>query len=775
MFTHLHVHSEFSLLDGLPTVKNLAQTAKKLGMESLALTDHGVMYGAHKFYQACKKAEIKPIIGCELYVAPRSRHKKVTKLDEHPFHLTVLAKDEVGYRNLIKLVSAGFLEGFYYKPRVDMDLLNKYSKGLIGLSGCLSGEIPKLILSGKTKQATESAKQYIDIFGKENFYIELQRNKLKEQDAANKVLLDIAKTLQTPIVATCDSHYLKKEDALAQEVLMCISTGKRLDDPKRMKFETDEFFLRTEDEMNELFKDLPQALKNTQAIAERCNVELKMKDWILPEPPIPDEYKNDYDKYLYDETFSRGQKKLGRKLTPVEKKRVEYEWKVISDKGFSSYMIMVAQFSHWIRERKIPMTVRGSAAGSLLAYCLDIISANPLKFNLAFERFLNPLRPKAPDIDIDVASSRREELIEYAIETYGKENTAHIVTFGRMQARGSIRDAGRVLGLPLGYVDKIAKLIPASGQGLAKVDIDLAIKKVPELSELLKQDTDAAKLIQTAKKIEGVAKSQGVHACGVLITPGPITDYCPVIWDKTLGKHGRMITQYEMDSIEDLGLIKMDFLGLTNLDTIAETIRIIKRERDIDIDPDDLPLDDEATYKLMRDLDTEGVFQFESEVMKNTLRILQPENIFDVSAALALVRPGPNQYQQEYADRKLGKKEVTYLDPRMKDYLSLTFGVLVYQEDIIRTVINLGGMDWKEADRVRKATGKKKPNVLFDMKDELIERFIKHGMTKEKANALFDLFVPFTNYAFNQAHAAAYSLVTYATSYLKTHYPVEFM
>lgn len=775
MFTHLHVHTEFSLLDGLSKVKNLVAKAQELKMKTIAITDHGVLYGAHKFYSECKEAEIKPIIGCEVYVAPRKHTQKEAKLDDSPHHLVLLAETDEGYKNLIKLVSLSHIDGFYYRPRIDFELLKKYKTGLIAMSACLAGELSRRIFGGDMDAAHAIAEKYQKLFGKDRFYIEIQRNGIADQEKVNGGLVDIARSHNIPIVATCDSHYLNKEDALAQEVLMCISTGKRLDDTKRLTRESDEFYLKSDEEMKELFKDLPDAIKNTEKIAEMCNVDLDFKDWIQPNPPIPSSYKKDYDKYLIELARERGPKRLGRQLNEEEKKRLDYEFKIISEKGFTRYLLMVMGFTDWIHENNVPHTTRGSAAGSLLAYYIGIVNADPLKFNLAFERFLNPLRPSAPDIDLDVASTRREDLIEYAIKKYGTENLAHIITFGRMQARGSIRDAGRVLGLPLSYVDRIAKLIPPSGQGLAKVDINKALKAVPELQQLLREDADATKLIDTAKRIEGVAKSQGLHACGILITPGPVTDYLPVIWDKSLGETGRMVTQYEMDSLEKLGLIKMDFLGLTNLDTIAEAVHLIKQERDEDVDVNNLPLDDEPTYKLTRALDTEGVFQFETETMKGTLRVLQPENIYDFSAALALVRPGPNQNQQEYADRKAGKKPITYLDPRMKEFLSLTYGVLVYQEDIIRAVINLGGMDWKEADKVRKATGKKKPEVLFEMKDELISRFVEHGMTKSKASALFELFIPFTNYAFNQAHAAAYALVCYQTAYLKAHYPVEYM
>ncbi|MBN2100405.1 DNA polymerase III subunit alpha [Candidatus Dojkabacteria bacterium] len=776
MFTHLHVHTEFSLLDGLPKIKKLIPQAKELGMQSLGISDHGVMYGAHKFHKECQKEDIKPIIGCEVYVAPRKHTQKIAKLDEKPHHLVLIAENRKGYDNLIKLVSKSHIDGFYYKPRIDKELLEKHKDGLIALSGCLTGEISKKVFGGDLKDAHNIAQWYKELFGKDRFYVELQRNGMKDQEVANKGLIQVAEDLELPLIATCDVHYIKEEDALAQEVLMCINTGKRLEDEQRLTRETDEFYLKSPEQMEELFQDIPEAIENTQKVTDMCEVfDLGFEDWVFPEPPIPDSYKKDYDKYLYDLIKQRAPKVINRELTKDEKKRAEYEFEVISEMGYSSYIVMNMDFTDWIKNNNIPFTTRGSAAGSFVSYILGIVTANPLDFQVPFERFLYKGRPSAPDIDIDVASSRREEVINYAIDLYGKESVAHIVTFGRMQARGSIRDAGRVLGLPLAYVDRIAKLIPPSGQGLAKVDIDRALREVPELKELTKQDPDAAKLIDTAKKIEGVAKSQGIHACGILVTPGPIVDYCPVIWDKTLGEDGRMITQYEMDSLEELKLLKVDFLGLTGLDTISESVKIIKEERGIDIDPTKFPLDDEATYKLIKDLDTLGVFQLETGPMKNTAKVLRPESIFDISASLALVRPGPNQFQQEYADRKSGKKSVTFIDPRMKDFLSLTYGLLVYQEDIMMTTVALAGMTWPEADKARKFTGKKKPEILFDMKDDLLKRFEENGLSEKKAEALFELFIPFTNYAFNKPHAASYALVVFQTAYLKTHYPVEFM
>lgn len=776
MFTHLHVHTEFSLLDGLSRIKPLVERVKEHGMKALAITDHGVMYGAHKFVKACHDNEIKPIIGCEMYIAPRKHTQKMAKLDDSPYHLVLLAKTFEGYRNLCKLNSLAHIDGYYYRPRIDKELLEQYSEGLIGLSACLAGELSRNAKSGNKDRAIEAARFYSKAFGEGNFFVEIQRNGIGEQEPVNNVLLEIASEENLPIIATTDAHYINKEDALAQEVLMCISTGKRLDDTKRLTRQSDEFYLKSEKEMAELFHDLPEALVNTQKVQEMCeDYEIGYDSLVVPEPPIPTSYKKDYSKFFHDLLTQKIDDRLGRTPTEAELKRMEYEFKVISEMGYSSYMLMNVEFTAFLKDQNIPFTTRGSAAGSFALYILGVVTANPLKFQIPFERFLYMGRPSSPDIDIDMASSRREEMIEHVIGIYGKENVAHITTFGRMQARGSIRDAGRVLGLPLAYVDRVAKLVPPSGQGLAKVDINKALQMVPELAELLKADPEAAKLLNTAKKIEGVAKSQGIHACGILVTPGPILDYCPVIWDKTLGKNGRMITQYEMDSLEDLKLLKVDFLGLTGLDTIGEAKAIIKRERGIEIQTDDLPLDDEATYKLIRSIDTNGVFQLETDPMKATTKILQPENIFDISASIALVRPGPNQFQHEYADRKSGKKPLIFLDERMKPFLSLTYGLLVYQEDIMQTVVDLAGMTWAEADKVRKFTGKKKPEILFDMKDDLLKRFQDHGMPKEKAEALFELFIPFTNYAFNKPHAASYALVVFQTAYLKAHYPVEYM
>ncbi|MBN1373907.1 DNA polymerase III subunit alpha [Candidatus Dojkabacteria bacterium] len=773
MFTHLHVHSEFSLLDGLSSLNSIVKRVAEAGMKSVALTDHGVLFGVHKFYMAAKAAGIKPIIGVEAYVAQRTRFDKVAKLDNDPYHLILLAKDSVGYKNLVKLISLANIEGFYYKPRIDRELIEIYKEGLIATSGCLAGEIPQLILNKQYAKAKEVALWYQGVFGMGNYYLELQANRMLDQKKVNSKLIELSRDTGIPLVATTDAHYPTADNAFAQDVLLAINTKKKISDTNRLTMaDTPDFYLWKEDEMREYFKDIPEALENTVRVADMCNVDLDPHDWVLPNAYVPDEYKGDADKYLHDIVWARAPKKLGREMEESEEARLKYEYDIISQKGFSKYMLMVSEFTDWMNERNLPFTTRGSAAGSLVSFALGIVNANPLDFNLAFERFLNPLRPKAPDIDLDIPSNRRDDLIKYAIKKHGSEKVAHIITFGRMQARGSIRDAGRVLDLPLDYVDRIAKLIPPSGQGLAKVTIQKALDSVSELAQLIDTDPDARRLIDVAKQIEGTARNTGIHACGILVTPGPITDYVPVVFDKDLG---RMVTQYEMDSLEELKLIKVDFLGLTNLETIIESVKLTKQTYNKDINLEELDFKDKKVYETINKLDTLGIFQLESDVMKQTIKTIRPENIFDVAAVNALVRPGPNQYQQEYADRKSGKKEIKYLDPRMEDFLKLSYGVLVYQEDIIRAVIHLAGMDWGEADSVRKATGKKKPDILFAMKDDLLKRLVDNGMDKKTANELFELFIPFTNYAFNQAHAAAYAIIIYYTAWLKTYYPVAFM
>ena len=765
-FVHLHLHTEYSLLDGMSGIKPLIKRLKDLDMTSCAITDHGVLYGAHEFYEECKKCKIKPIIGVEVYLAQNSRSEKSLIEGSNYTHLILLAKNNTGYKNLIKIVSDSSLEGFHYKPRTDMEFLKSHKDGLIVLSGCLNSKINTFIKNQEMDKAILCAQEFNDIFGKGNFYLEVQRNGIKEQDEVNIKLFEIGEKLHIPVVATVDSHYINKTDAVAHDIFLCIETGKNVDDSKRLKFDTQEFYVKSQGEMIKLWKDHPEVLENTVKIANMCNVKLEFENFIFPSVKIPKEYLSDYNKYLKDCIFKRGVEVLGRDFTKEELERVNYELDIIISKGFASYMLMVSDFTDFLRREKIPTTTRGSAAGSFIAYIIGIVPINPLVFGLSFERFLNPLRPKAPDIDLDIASARRDDILEYAISKYGKDNVSQIATFGRMKARAAIRDVGRVLKVPLPTVDRIAKLIP---QG--RFSIQESIKKIPEIKEEMK-DSLILSMIENAEKMDNIARHVSVHACGVLITPKLLTEYIPTSFDR---KTNRFLSQYNMTSLEDLGYMKMDFLGLTNLDIITDTIKFIKNNKGIDIDLDNISLTDKKTFKLLGNADTLGVFQIESRIMKDAIKILKPQTIFDISALIALNRPGPMANIPIYAARKDGKMKIEYLDPRMEKFLKRSYGVLVYQEDLLKSAIELAGFDWGEVDKLRKATGKKKPEILLEMKDELVKRFIENGMSEKKALELFDLFMPFAHYAFNEAHAASYSMISYKTAYLKANYPVEFI
>ena len=763
-FTHLHLHTEYSLLDGMSGIKNLVKRIEDLGMDSCAITDHGVLYGAHEFYEECKKHGIKAIIGCEIYIAPKSRLDKTSSTYSH---LVVLCKNDIGYKNLIQIVSDSYTNGFYYKPRTDLEFLREHSDGLIALSGCLSSDISMALINNDVSLAYKYTEEFIDIFGSENFFIEMQRNGVNEEYSIEKSLFDIASKYSLDVVATVDSHYIYKDDAHAHEVLLCIDTGKSIDDPSRMRFDSDEFYIKSEKEMLKLWKDHPEAIENTQKIANMCNLKIEFESFIFPDVAIPEEYSKNYDKYLRDISYQRGKERLGRDLNDAEVKRVEYELDIIISKGFSSYMLLVSDFTDFLHKNNIPTTTRGSAAGSLVAYLIGIVPINPLVFGLSFERFLNPLRPKAPDIDLDIASARREDVLDYAVKRYGEDRVSQIVTFGRMKARAAIRDVGRVLKVPLSTVDKIAKLIP---QG--RFSIKEALTKIPELREYVEEDSLIEEMLSIASKMENIARHASIHACGVLITPYSLSQHVPILFDK---KTNRLVSQYNMVTLEDLGYMKMDFLGLNNLDIISETQRLIKQSIGEEIDFEKIPYDDKKTYKLIHSGDTLGVFQLESRIMKDAIKTLRPETIFDIAALIALNRPGPMANIPTYAARKDGKEKIKYLDPRMESYLSRSYGVMVYQEDLLRTAINLAGFDWGEVDKIRKATGKKKPDILLELKDEIIRRFVDHGMKENIAKEIFELFLPFGNYAFNEAHAASYSVISYRTAYLKANYPVEFL
>jgi len=769
-FTHLHVHSHYSLLDGLAKIDGLLDRAKELGMDSLALTDHGVLYGAIEFYREAKKRGIKPIIGVETYLAPNGRLNKRPKIDDKRYHLILLAKNRTGYQNLLKLVTAAHLEGFYYKPRIDKEILRAHSEGLIGLSACLGGELPRMILSKKPIQEIEAAVlEYREIFGPENFYLELGAHpNIPELKIVNQTLIDLGRRLKVPCVATYDVHYLKAEDAEAHDVLTAIQTNALLEDSDRLTLKIDDFSLAAPEKIVEFFKDVPEAVENTQKIADACDLELELDRWVFPNYQVPE--NKTPDEYLAELTW----KGLNQKLPGFDetaRKRAEYELEVINKKGFAPYFLIVADIINWANSRGIITTTRGSAAGCLVSHALGITQINPIEYNLPFERFLNPFRPSPPDIDMDFADNRRDEVIEYAVQKYGSDKVAQISTFGTMMARAAARDVTRVLGYPYGFGDKIAKAIPFGSQGFP-MTIENAKKISSELSVLYDSDPKVKKVLDLAEKLEGCARHASVHAAGVVISPTPLTDYTPLQYDP---KGGKIITQYDMYSIEPTGLLKMDFLGIRNLSILGIAVELIKQRRNIVIDINNLPLDDKKTFRLLAKGETMGLFQLGGEGMTHYLKELKPTVITDIMAMIALFRPGPMAVIPEYIARKNNPSLVKYLDPRMKKYLDKSYGLIVYQDDLLFTAIELAGYTWEEADKFRKAVGKKIPEEMAKQKDKFIEGVVKHGQTMQFAEKLWQLFEPFQGYGFNKSHAASYGIVAYQTAYLKANFPVEYV
>ena len=769
-FTHLHVHSHYSLLDGLAKIDGLLDRAKELGMDSLALTDHGVLYGAIEFYREAKKRGIKPIIGVETYLAPNGRLNKRPKIDDKRYHLILLAKNRTGYQNLLKLVTAAHLEGFYYKPRIDKEILRAHSEGLIGLSACLGGELPRMILSKKPIQEIEAAVlEYREIFGPENFYLELGAHpNIPELKIVNQTLIDLGRRLKVPCVATYDVHYLKAEDAEAHDVLTAIQTNALLEDSDRLTLKIDDFSLAAPEKIVEFFKDVPEAVENTQKIADACDLELELDRWVFPNYQVPE--NKTPDEYLAELTW----KGLDQKLPGFDetaRKRAEYELEVINKKGFAPYFLIVADIINWANSRGIITTTRGSAAGCLVSHALGITQINPIEYNLPFERFLNPFRPSPPDIDMDFADNRRDEVIEYAVQKYGSDKVAQISTFGTMMARAAARDVTRVLGYPYGFGDKIAKAIPFGSQGFP-MTIENAKKISSELSVLYDSDPKVKKFLDLAEKLEGCARHASVHAAGVVISPTPLTDYTPLQYDP---KGGKIITQYDMYSIEPTGLLKMDFLGIRNLSILGIAVELIKQRRNIVIDINNLPLDDKKTFRLLAKGETMGLFQLGGEGMTHYLKELKPTVITDIMAMIALFRPGPMAVIPEYIARKNNPSLVKYLDPRMKKYLDKSYGLIVYQDDLLFTAIELAGYTWEEADKFRKAVGKKIPEEMAKQKDKFIEGVVKHGQTMQFAEKLWQLFEPFQGYGFNKSHAASYGIVAYQTAYLKANFPVEYV
>lgn len=765
-FVHLHVHSEYSLLDGASRIKDLVQKAVELEMPSLALTDHGVMYGVIDFYKLAKKAGIHPVIGCEIYMAPRSRFDKEAHIDDSPHHLLLLAENELGYRNLLKIVSNAYLDGFYYKPRADKELLAKHSKGVIGLSACLAGEIPRLILDKDYDKARQTAMEYREIFGKDNFFLEMMDHHLPEQQPVNEALRKLSSETGIPLVVTNDSHYIHRKDAQIHDILLCIQTGKTIEDENRMRFDGQEYYLKSASEMASLFPNDLDALRITREIAERCQVEFDFSQMHLPQFQVPEGF--DLDSYLRKLCEEGIFQRFSGNVPQVARERLNHELRVIQQMGFSGYFLIVQDFVNWARRKGILVGPgRGSAAGSLVAYVLGITNINPLEYSLLFERFLNPDRITMPDIDIDFCYERREEVIDYVVSKYGKDHVAQIITFGTMMARAAIRDVGRVLNLPLSEVDRIAKLVPEE----LGVTLDKAIQ-TPELKQLYDSDPDVKQLIDLARAIEGMPRHASTHAAGIVISGEPLENFLP------LQRNGdAVITQFPKETVEEIGLLKMDFLGLRTLTVIGDTLQIVESGRQIKLDPDHFPLDDEKTYELLGSGETTGVFQLESTGMRHLLKNMKPQRFEDLIALVALYRPGPlgSGMVDDFISRKNGQTKVEYLYPTLESILKETYGVILYQEQVMQISCELAGFSMAEADSMRRAMGKKKPEVLAAMRKNFVEGAQRNKVSPRVAGEIFDLMEHFAGYGFNKSHSAAYALIAYQTAYLKAHYPVEFM
>lgn len=766
-FVHLHVHTEYSLLDGAARIKNLVKAAAAKGMKALAITDHGSMFGVIDFYKAALKAGIKPILGCEVYVAPRSLADKEPGVDDANYHLVLLAENETGYRNLLQIVSAAYTRGFYYKPRTDKDTLRKHSAGLIALSACLGGEIATAINNRQFDRARETAGQYEEIFGRGNFYLELQEHGLEGQTAVNAELIKISRETGIPLVVTNDLHYVNKEDAEVQDVLLCIGTGKTIEDEDRMDFGTQEFYLKDAGEMAVLFGEYPEAMANTAAIAERCNVSFGFDETYLPDYKIPEGHTvESYLREICLEGLNKRYPDAGDEIS----RRLDYELKVIGDMGFPGYFLIVWDFIRYARESGIFVGPgRGSAAGSLVAYALGITNIDPLKYDLLFERFLNPERVSMPDIDIDFCYERREEVIRYVMDHYGEERVAQIITFGTMAARAAIRDVGRALNMPYADVDRVAKLVPAElGMTLEK-----ALETGGELKQLYDIDSAVKRLIDLAKAVEGMPRHASTHAAGVVIGKEPLTTYLPLY----KSNEGMAATQFPKDTVEEIGLLKMDLLGLRTLTVIGDALNIIKNTTGQEIDIDSIPLDDPATYEMLGRGDAIGVFQLESSGMRAILRELKPEVFEDIIALVALYRPGPlgSGMVEDFIKRKHGQSPIKYLHPSLEPILRETYGVILYQEQVMRIAGDLAGFTMGEADLLRRAMGKKKPEVIAGLRSQFVEGAKARGVKPETAGQIFELMEYFAGYGFNKSHSTAYALVSYQTAYLKANYRVAFM
>ena len=764
---HLHFHSEYSLLDGAARIKEAVARAVEMEMPALAITDHGAMHGVIDFYKACNQAGIKPILGCEVYVAPRAMTDRTPKIDDNLNHLVLLAENDEGYQNLLKIVSLGFTRGFYYRPRVDKEALASCSRGLIALSGCIAGEVAAKILAGDNDKARKAAGDYRDIFGPENFYLELMDHGLAEQRTANRELLKIHKEMNIPLVATNDVHYVRREGAANQDVLLAIQTGRSVDDPGRMRFQSEELYLKSPGEMKLLFGEYPQALQNTLDIAERCNVEIEFGKYLLPHYEVPEGYNA--ETYLIELCY-RGAQSIYGDLSGEIRKRLEHELGVIKQMGYSAYFLIVWDFIHFARTSGIPVGPgRGSAAGSLVAFSLGITNIDPLKYGLLFERFLNPERISMPDIDIDFCFERRSEVIDYVVQKYGADHVAQIITFGTMAARGAIRDVGRALSMPYGDVDRVAKLVPAE----LHMTIEKALNDAPELKELYDQKGEIKKLIDTAAALEGMPRHASTHAAGIVITPEPLTNYLPLY----KASDGPVTTQFAMGAVEELGLLKMDMLGLRTLTVISDAIKAITEITGDVLDIDRITMDDAFTYEMLARGETAGVFQLESRGMRGILRDLKPEVFEDIVALVALYRPGPlgSGMVEDFVKNKHGIKKTNYLHAMLEPILKDTYGVILYQEQVMRISSDLAGFSLGEADLLRRAMGKKKPEIIAGLRAQFIEGAVKNDINEGIAGQIFDLMEYFAGYGFNKSHSAAYAMVSYQTAYLKANFPLQYM
>ena len=775
-FVHLHIHSEYSLLDGANRIKDLPIRAKELGMDAIALTDHGSMFGTIDFYKACKANGIKPIIGCEVYVAPRSRKDKDPNLDARYNHLILLAKNNDGYKNLAKLVSLGYTEGFYYKPRIDKEALEQYHENLICCSACLAGEVNQAILKNNMEEAKKVALWFKKLFG-EDYYLEIQNNGIKEQVLVNQKLIELSRELDIPLVATNDAHYLKREDAYNHEVLLCIQTGKKMSDEDRMKFETDELYVKSPEEMSDYFKNVPEAIENTVKIAEKCNVEFEFGHTILPNYDVPEEFETHYDylKKLCDDGIKN---RYGENPTKEILERAEFEMNVINQMGYVDYFLIVWDYIHYAKNHNIPVGPgRGSGAGSIVAYAIEITDIDPIKYGLIFERFLNPERISMPDFDVDFCYEKRDQVIDYVCRKYGHDHVSQIITFGTMSARMVIRDVGRVLDVPYAETDKIAKMVPNE----LHITIKKAMEQNRELRDLYEQNSDMKKMLDIAMALEGMPRQASTHACGIVITKDPVVDYVPLYRRDDI-----ISTQYIMTTLEELGLLKMDFLGLRTLTVIQDTIELVKANRGIDVEFDK-DMNDSKVYKLWQDGNSVGIFQFESQGMTNFMKELKPDCLEDIIAGVSLYRPGPMDQIPRYIANKKDPEHAVYTHPALKPILEVTYGCMVYQEQVMQIVRDLAGYSLGRADLVRRAMGKKKLDVMAKERENfihgqvdengniIIKGCVRNGIDEKSANKIFDEMAEFAKYAFNKSHAACYAVVAYRTAYLKAYYPVEFM